>query len=429
MKNMSTDVNDRKGPLQGIRVIDMATILMGPVATQILGDYGADVIKVEPPEGDVSRYAGVGRNPMMGSMYLASGRNKRCIVLDVKAEQGKAALLKLCEGADLFIHNVRPQAMARLGLTYADLRRVNPSIVYVSLVGFGEEGPYANRPAFDDVIQAAAGVSGLFMRAGGDAPGLVPANLVDRMTGMTAAHAAIAALFMRERTGIGQEVQVPMYETFVQTLLGDHLAGEAFIPPVAGMGYSRILNPFRKPFKTADGHVVATPYNNKQYHALFKALDRLAEYEAHPILSKPEARAANYEQTYEYLATVFLEKSTAEWVRLCQQAEVPCSEVKTLERLLDDPHLEAVGFFQESVHPTEGRIREMRPSTTWSAADVSIRTPAPRMGQHTVEVLREAGLSQDHIEGMLRNKSAMADTVDAPSVVPVAQAHAEAASR
>lgn len=388
-------------PLAGFKIIDMSTVLMGPVATQVLGDYGADVIKVEPPEGDVMRHAGASRTPRMGAMYLANGRNKRSAVLDIKQPAGKKALLRLCESADLFIHNVRPAAMRRAGLGYENLRAINPRIVYVSLVGYSEHGPYANQPAFDDIIQAASGVAGLFVRAGLSEPTFVPMTMADRITGLTAVHSAIAALLMRERTGIGQSIEVPMFETLVQTLLGDHLNGKAFLPAIADSGYSRLLTPHRRPYKTLDGYIAATPYNDKQFRAFYAAIGRAGEIDDNPMLASQGARASNYHETYAQLADIIATRTTDQWMALCQANEVPCARVNSIDDLLEDPHLAAVDFFQETDHPTEGRIREMRPSTRWSTADVSIRRPAPRIGEQSVEVLTEAGFSAADVDEML----------------------------
>ena len=388
-------------PLAGFRIVDMSTVLMGPVATQVLGDYGADVIKVEPPEGDVMRHAGAARTPRMGAMYLANGRNKRSIVLDIKKPAGKEALFAFCRSADVFIHNVRPAAMQRAGLGYEDLRALNPSIVYVALVGYSELGPYANQPAFDDIIQAGAGVSGLFVRAGHSEPVFVPMTMADRITGLTAAHATLAALLMRERTGIGQSIEVPMFETLVQTVLGDHLNGKAFTPPIGDSGYSRLLTPYRRPYKTLDGYIAATPYNDKQFRAFYAAIGRADEIDSNPLLGSQSARASNYHATYAQLAEIIATKTTDEWLTLCRANEVPCTRVNSIDDLLSDPHLEAVGFFQPTDHPTEGRIVQMRPSTRWSTADVSIRRHAPRIGEQSVELLAEAGFDADQIEAML----------------------------
>jgi crotonobetainyl-CoA:carnitine CoA-transferase CaiB-like acyl-CoA transferase len=400
----------------------MATVLMGPVATQILGDYGADVIKVEPPEGDVMRHAGTARHSQMGPMYLATGRNKRSVVLDIKKPDAKRALLKLCERADLFIHNVRPAAMRRAGLSYDDLRAVNPSIVYVSLVGFGQDGPYADRPAFDDIIQAASGLAGLFVRAGYDQPAFVPANLCDRMTGLAAAHAAIAALYMRARTGEGQAVEVPMFETLAQTILGDHLNGEAFVPAIDGPGYSRLLNVYRKPFRTVDGSIAVTPYNDKQFRSFFAAIGREAEFDRDERINSHAARAGNYDVAYALLADILATRSTREWLALCAAHEIPCQHVNTIDDLLADPHLRDVGFFQEVEHPTEGRIRQMRPAARWSTADISIRRLPPRVGEHSVEVLKEAGFPQDDIDRMIASGATLqadAAKISTPAAVAV----------
>lgn len=394
-------MNQAPKPLQNIRVIDMATVLMGPVATQILGDYGADVIKVEPPEGDVMRHAGDARHPRMGPMYLATGRNKRSVVLDIKQPEGRRALLKLCETADLFIHNVRPAAMRRAGLSYEDLKAVNPSIVYVSLVGFGQDGPYAERPAFDDIIQAASGLAGLFVRAGYDEPAFVPANLCDRMTGLAAAHAAIAALFLRERTGEGQAVEVPMFETLVQTILGDHLNGEAFVPPIESAGYSRLLNAYRRPFRTSNGHIAVTPYNDKQFRAFFAAIGREADFDADARINTHAARARHYDVAYALLAEILRSRSTADWLALCNEHEIPCQQVNTIEDLLQDPHLRSVGFFQQVEHPSEGSILQMRHAARWSSADIAVRRLPPRVGEDSVEVLQEAGFGEAEIAALL----------------------------
>ncbi|MDP9877669.1 crotonobetainyl-CoA:carnitine CoA-transferase CaiB-like acyl-CoA transferase [Variovorax boronicumulans] len=409
-------------PLEGVRVIDMATVLMGPVATQILGDYGADVIKVEPPEGDVMRHAGEARNARMGPMYLATGRNKRSIVLDVKKPEGRQALLRLCETADLFIHNVRPAAMRRAGLAYEDIRAVNPAIVYLALVGFGQDGPYAERPAFDDIIQAASGLAGLFVRAGYEEPAFVPANLCDRMTGLAAAHAAIAALYMRQRTGEGQSVEIPMFETLAQTILGDHLNGEAFVPPIHGAGYSRLLNAYRRPFRTSDGFIAVTPYNDKQFRSFYAAIDREAQFDADERINTHAARARNYDVAYALLSEILRSRTTAAWLALCDEHEIPCQRVNTIEDVLHDPHLRSIGFFQEMEHPTEGRILQMRPAARWSGADISIRRLPPRVGENSVEVLSEAGFTEAEIAELLARGATTQPQPAEASAAPTAAA-------
>ena len=393
-------------PLDGVRVVDMTTVLMGPLATQILGDYGADVIKVEPPEGDVMRHAGEGKHAQMGPMYLSTGRNKRSLVLDIKQPEGKAALLKLVATADLFIHNVRPAAMHRAGLGYDELKAVNPSIVYVSLVGFGQDGPYAARPAFDDIIQAACGVAGLFTRAGHDEPAFIPANWCDRMTGQAAAHAVMAALFMRERTGQGQAIEVPMFETLVQMVLGDHLNGAAFVPQHGPTGYGRLLNVHRKPFRTQDGFIALTPYSDKHFRAFFAAIGQEARFADDARINSHAARARHYDVAYGLLAEVLTERSTDDWLALCKAIEVPAQRFNTLEDLLADEHLQQVGFFETAAHPSEGEIVQMRPAARWSGADLSMRRLPPAVGQDSVAVLGELGYSAAQIEAMLASGAA-----------------------
>jgi crotonobetainyl-CoA:carnitine CoA-transferase CaiB-like acyl-CoA transferase len=398
-------------PLSGLKVIDMSTVLMGPLATQVLADYGADVIKIEPPEGDVMRHAGPSRTERMGPMYLGAGRNKRSVVIDIKRPGGREALLRLCESAAMFIHNIRQPAMARAGLAYEDLRKVSPSIVYLSLVGYGANGPYAHRPAFDDIIQAESGMAGLFHEAGGDVPKFIPMVMADRLTGLTAAHTALAALILREREGIGQAIEVPMFETVAQIVLGDHLGGEAFLPSLGPMGYNRLLTPNRRPYKTRDGYLAVTPYNDKQFRAFFAAIGRGDEVDNNPVLRTQSARARDYHVAYGLLAEIIETRTTAEWLQLCKEHEVPCAPVNSLRDLLEDPHLAAVGFFEEVDHPTEGRVRMIRGNTRWSKTDLSMHRMPPRIGADSLDVLREAGFSDLEIDLMLRDGA----TVDGQS--------------
>src|SRR5437764_29294 len=291
------------GPLQGIRIVDLTTVIMGPYATQILADYGAEVIKVEPPEGDIMRDAAPMNGPGMGHLHLQMNRNKRGIVLDVKREGGRRALLRLCEKADVFVHNIRSAAMRRLRLSYQEVRAANPRIVYASLLGFGSAGPYSGRPAYDDLIQGACALPSLYAQSTAGRPAYVPANFADRVVGVNAVHVILAALLCRERTGEAQEVELPMFETLAQFVLGDHLGGRSFDPPRGAPGYSRLFH--RRPFETKDGYLCALVYNDKQWAAFFSAIGRADELSANPRLATYAERARNYEEAYASLAKIF----------------------------------------------------------------------------------------------------------------------------
>jgi crotonobetainyl-CoA:carnitine CoA-transferase CaiB-like acyl-CoA transferase len=396
-------------PLDGVRIIDMSTVLMGPYATQILGDYGADVIKVEPPSGDVMRMAGPMHSPGMGPLFLAVNRNKRSLVLDVKKPMGGAVLVRLCETADVFVHNVRPAALRRLDLGEEALRARNPRLVYVSLVGYGERGPYAGRPAYDDLIQGATGVASLF--AGGGEPRYVPLTIADRIVGLNAVHVILAALIDRDRVGEGQSIELPMFETMAQFVLCDHLGGRVFEPPLGPAGYSRLLAHDRRPYATQDGYICVLVYNDKQWQGFFRAIGRTAECLADPRLSDHATRARHYPYVYGVLAEILKTRSTADWLRLLQANDIPCAPLNNLDALIDDPHLEAVGCFSRVDHPTEGAIKLMAPTGSWSGNRPGVDRLPPRLGEHSVEVLRQAGFNDDEIDEL----TAQQVIVDCPS--------------
>ncbi len=375
------------GPLAGIRVLDLTTVLMGPSATQMLGDLGADVVKIESPEGDVMRWVGPWRRPGMGPLFLWANRNKRSLVLDLKSAEGRAAMLDLAAQADILVSNVRPQALARLGLDDASIRARNEKIIYVAAVGYGAGGPAAGKAAYDDLVQAASGLSGLFGAMDGT-PRYVPLNLCDRIVGLYVANAVTAALFHRERSGQGQEIEVPMFETMAQFVLADHIGGAAFIPAEGPMGYQRLLSATRGPFRTTDGFIAVVVYTNKHWNAFAQLIGQ-------PGLLQSDARFATQQSRTEYageigafLAGHFLTRGTAEWLALLHGIDIPAGHVNAIEDLVQDEHLTAVDFFEDVEHPTEGTLKAARFPIRFTATPASTRRLAPNLGAHTKDFLK-----------------------------------------
>ena len=392
------------GALHGIRILDLTSIVMGPFASQILGDMGADVIKIESPEGDGLRYTSAGRSYGMGSLFINCNRNKRSVVLDLKSADGRAALLKLAETADVLMANIRPQAMARLKLGYAELRAVNPQIIYVGGFGFGQSGPYAARAAYDDLIQAMVAVPDLMQRSGSDEPRFVPVNFCDRVTGLNMVNAILGALFYRERHGAGQAIEVPMFETMAQFVLGEHLGGHSFEPPLGPPGYARILNTQRKPYATKDGYLCILVHNDKQWQQFCAAIGQ-PEKLFEPMFATLVARSAEVERVFTWLGSEIAKRTTAEWLALLAPSDIPYVPARTVEQMLDDEHLHAVGFLRRYAHPTEGAMIETGLPQTWSETPLSVRHAAPRLGQHTREVLVGAGFEGLMLERLVAQGS------------------------
>jgi len=378
---------------------------MGPYATQILADFGADVVKVEPPGGDVMRYAWPFRNAGMGHIFLNANRNKRSIVLDLKQAPALEACLALARKADVLVYNIRPQAMARLGLSYQQVRKHNPKIIYVGCFGYSQRGPYAAKAAYDDLIQGAAGIPSLLKMQGAETPRYAPIIVADRSVGQQVASAVSAALYHREKTGKGQRVDVPMFEHLLQIVLGEHLGGYTFEPQVGEPGYARMLAPDRRPYPTRDGYVCALIYNDKQWAAFFKVIGR-PEMAADKRYSTQEARSKHYDTAYAFVAEEMKKRSTAEWIEALEGADIPVQRMNSLADIVADPHLAATGFFRTVEHPTEGRIRSMAVPSEWSESPPEYRRHAPRLGEHTREVLAEAGLAEAAIERLLASGAA-----------------------
>lgn len=389
------------GPLDGIRIVDMTSVVMGPYLTQILGDLGADIIKVEAPGGDTTRQVPPMRNPGMGSFFLQANRNKRSIVIDLKKPDGLAILLKLLEGADALVSNVRPKALDRLGLTRAVIERANPGLITLSLVGFGQRGPYAADPAYDDLIQGLTAVPSMLVTAGSGHPHYVPLSFNDRAVGLHAGISLLSALLHRQRTGQGQHVEVPMFETMVEFVLGDHMAGLSFDPPIGPPGYRRQLNSDRRPYATLDGYVCNIIYTDKHWRSFGELVGR-------PNLLQEDARFANIKartlhagEVYAFIGEHMKARTTAEWIAAFKKADIPVTPLHTLDSVVDDPHLVATGFFKSFEHPTEGLLKQTGVPSTWSSTQPSIRQAAPALGEHTLEILRQAGIGESEIARLI----------------------------
>jgi crotonobetainyl-CoA:carnitine CoA-transferase CaiB-like acyl-CoA transferase len=388
------------GPLDGIRVIDVTTVLLGPYGTQILGDMGADVIKVEaPPTGDIARNMGAVRHAGMGGIYLNANRNKRSVALDLKREDAKDVLRRLVATADVFVHNMRPEAIDRLGFGYAAVSVLKPDIVYVGAYGFGQGGPYRAKPAYDDAIQAASGLASLFAQRDGT-PQYVPAAVADKIVGLTLSQAVALALVHRLRTGQGQFVEVPMFEVLVSFNLVEHINGAAYQPALGPLGYQRVTTTARRPFPTKDGHVCILPYTDAQWSSFFTAVGRPDLMEK-PEFAKYSARVHTVNELYGFVGSVTPSRTTAEWVEICEKGQIPCMPVIDIQTLMDDEHLQAVGMFEAHHHPSEGDTILVRPPVTLSASPAAIRTHAPRFGEHSREVARELGYDEAAIGALV----------------------------
>lgn len=394
------------GPLDGIRVLDLSSIILGPTATQIMGDMGADVIKVEAPEGDGTRQLGPMRSPHMGAVFLGCNRNKRSLVLDLKRPEARDALLRLAETADIFVHAMRPQAIERLGLTYGELAAANPRIVYCGTYGYRAAGPYGRKPAYDDMIQAGCGLAGLFERRDGQ-PAYVPNAVADKVAGLVVVYALSMALFHRERTGEGQAVEVPMFESLVAFTMAEHLYGRSFDPPMGGTGYPRQISPGRRPYRTKDGYIGVLPFSDKQWTAVFEIAGR-PDMAQDARFGSLTARGENIDALYAELETMLSARSTAEWLDEFDAANVPAMPVHSLDALLEDEHLVATGFWRPFEHETEGPMTTMDLPVHFSRSPGAIVRGAPRLGQHTREVLMEAGLDEAAVEALTASGAAVA---------------------
>jgi crotonobetainyl-CoA:carnitine CoA-transferase CaiB-like acyl-CoA transferase len=388
MGNPAATPGPGTGPLSGVRVVDLTAMVMGPYCTQIMADMGADVIKIEPPQGDDTRYVSVGPATGMSAVFMNVNRGKRSIVLDLQCEADRAALRALIGGADVFIHSMRFKAIAKLGFGYDEVASINPSIVYTNCYGYGRRGPDRDRPAYDDTIQAECGIPAVQQLLTGEA-NYVGTIMADKVTGLTALYATMMALFHRERTGEGQEVEVGMFETMASFMLVEHANGAMFDPPLGPAVYPRAVAPNRRPYRTSDGYIAALVYNDKHWSAFIEAV-RPAW--ASDLYSTLERRACQIDTVYALVAETMTERTTQEWLTLFSELEIPAAPIRTPDELFDDPHLNAVGLF-ETLDTPYGPVRFPGVPTWLSRTPGRVAGPAPELGADTAQLLEELGLS------------------------------------
>ncbi len=399
------------GPLKDVRVIDMTSVVVGPMVTLMLADYGADVIKIEPPSGDIVRnLAGRAISANMSPKFLHLNRNKRSLAIDLKKADAYTALTKLLAKADVLLWNVRPSAMARLKLSYEDVKAINPKIIYCGIVGFGQTGRYRNKPAYDSIIQGSAGIAALHHRATGE-PRYVPIVMADKTTGLIATQMVLMALYHRERTGEGQSIEVPMFENIARYVLEEHMYHQTFDPPIGGTGDPRLFDPWARPVPTKDSYICISANTDGQAFAVFEAIGK-PEFKTDPRFSSVAARFKHVPEYFAARAAGLKQKTTAEWIEIFDKADVPAMQYHTLETLMQDPHLADVGFFRKFDHPTEGRMIDMGLTNKSTAGARKDFMPAPKVGQHTVEVLREAGYSDGAIDAMVAAGTAVDGRLD-----------------
>jgi len=393
-------MTEATGPLAGIRILDLTTVLFGPFGAQTLGDWGAELIKVEGLTGDQWRYTGQFRNRGMSGQFMAANRNKRSVAVDLKTEGGAEVLRRLIARADALVTNIRPAALERLGFGYEACKALNPKIIYAAATGFGQDGPWAKRPAFDEIVQAASGLASSI--GTDDEPAFVPSLVGDKLCGLALAGAVAAALVYRERTGKGQLVEVPMLETVAAFNSIEMLGGHAFVPPIGPVGYKRVKE--RKPVKTRDGWLTMLPYSGENWCTFFETVGHPECIEEFAVRD-PIKRAANIDAIYARMKEIALERTTAEWEELLLRIDVPHASFAKMTEVGEQPHLKAVGLFQKLEHPTEGTIQQARPPARFSESPATIHRLPPRLGEHTREILAEVGYSDFDIDTLLGAKA------------------------
>ena len=390
------------GALKGIKILDLTSVGFGPYACQILGDDGAEIIKIESPDGDITRGIAPFRNNGMGHFFLNANRNKRSLVLDLKKPEAKKIFFKLAETADVLITSIRPAAMDRLGLGFKACQKVNDKLIYVALVGFGQSGPYAKRPAYDDIIQGVSGMASMQGGRNGD-PTFVNASICDKICSQVAAHATLAALYSRTNSETGQLVEVPMFESMVGFNLVEHQAGMTFNPALGSTGYERSMAEHRKPYATLDGFVCALPYTTKHWQTFFSIMKR-NEMINDLRVTDPKLRSEKIGELYELVSELVKTWKTEDLLDALNTGDIPHGEATALDDLANDPHLEKVGYFQTWDHPSEGKIKLTAPPVKFSKTPATIDRLPPSLGEHNSEILKEIGFDDEEISALRRNK-------------------------
>jgi crotonobetainyl-CoA:carnitine CoA-transferase CaiB-like acyl-CoA transferase len=398
--SVGDDATQPGGPLAGLTIVESATMVLGPLAAQLLGDMGADVIKIEPPGGDLTRNIGPRKSDDMGAFFLSNNRNKRSITLDLKLPDAQEVMSRLIAQSDVFLHSVRTSAAKRLRITYADLSARNGRLVYCHVNGFADDGPYGGKPAYDDIVQALSGLASLQSVVGGE-PRYMPAIFADKITAVHAAYAVSLALLHRERTGMGQAIDIPMFETMVQFNMAEHLWGHAFEPPIGAMGYESISTAARRPFRTRDGYVSFLPYSDRHWRRFFELIDRMDVMED-PRFATFAARQQHVPLVWNEVAQQMTLRTTREWRDLLEQEDLPFAVVNSLEDLTTDPHLTATGFWQFAQDPVDGLLRFPGNPLGLQSSPPRISRLPPRLGADTADVLSELHFSPEEIEDLAR---------------------------
>lgn len=406
------------GPLSGVKVLDFTSVVVGPAATMFLADYGAEVTKVESPEGDIlRRLGGASRSGQLSPKFIQMNRSKRSLAIDLKSPEGRQAIRPLFESADIMVVNMRSAALAKLGLTFGDARALNPRIVHCAMMGFGRGGRHFDRPAYDTIIQGGGGIAACFDRQTGE-PRFVPMVMADHLVSLIAAQMILLALRARDLTGEGQSVEVPMFENVASFVLQEHIGQKAFEPARGETGDARNLDPSARPVRTLDGYICVSPNTDRQVHGFFEAIGR-PDLSTDPRFATVSARVENVAELFEIRNASLAERTTAEWMEAFERLDVPAFPVNGLDDLLEDPHLRETGLFETMEYLEEGTVRHMRPANIFTGGQRRSPTPAPALGEHSAEILRDAGVTEERISRLLASGVVVAGSrSDAKEVPP-----------